>query len=58
MTYKEVINYFGSAPKIAKRLRLTRQAIYYWRDTGKIPMNHQAVMEKISKGKLKMDEFD
>lgn len=55
MTYKQLIDHFGSIQKAAKALGYSRMAIYKWRDIGKIPLRVQPFVARVSLGKLKAD---
>lgn len=49
----DVIEYFGSQPKVAKALNITKQAISKWGDT--VPELRQYQIEVITGGRLKSD---
>lgn len=49
----EVVKYFGSKPKVAKELKVTKQAIGKWGE--EVPELRQYQLEVITSGKLKSD---
>ncbi|TPA69965.1 Cro/CI family transcriptional regulator [Vibrio parahaemolyticus] len=53
MNTVDVINYFGSKPKVAKALKVSKQAIGKWGDT--VPELRQFQLEVITNGELKSD---
>jgi len=53
MDIEEVIKHFGGVVQTALRLGVTRQAVYDWRKSGKIPFARQAQIELESKGTFK-----
>lgn len=58
MTYKQMIKHFGTATKAAKALKISRQAIHYWKLQNKIPIAKQAIIERMTNGKLKMEDIN
>lgn len=55
MTYKQLIDYFGSHSKAAYALGYSPMALYKWRDKGQIPLRVQPFIAHASQGKLKAD---
>jgi len=55
MTPNQVIKFYGSETDAAKALRVTRQAVNYWKMKGRIPAVMQAWIEIQLDGKLKAD---
>jgi len=58
MTYEEVINHFGSAYRVAKMLGISKQSVGKWLERGFVPLLRQHQLEKLSNGKLKIDDID
>lgn len=56
MTLEEAIEYFGSGYNLTKQLGVSRQCFTRWNATKKIPLIHQYRIEKITGGKLTVDE--
>ncbi len=54
MTYKDIISLYGSAPEAAKKLGISRQLLYRWREFG-IPRGRQALIHFQTNGRLKAD---
>lgn len=52
MDYEKAIKYFGNGNVLARKLNLTRQAVYVWKRRG-IPTNMQFRLQVMSKGKLR-----
>lgn len=55
MQKSDAIQYFGSAPKLARALGLTRQAIYQWPDT--VPDLYQYKLAAITDGALRVSSL-
>jgi len=55
MTYDDVVQHFGSAPKAAKAMGFTRQAIYRWKNAG-IPIGTQCRIQLLTGGVLTADQ--
>lgn len=53
MDIEEVITHFGGVMQTAMRLGVTRQAVYDWRKSGKIPFARQAQIELETNGHFK-----
>jgi len=53
MNIEQVIEYFGGVVQTAVRLGVTRQAVYDWRKSGKIPFARQAQIELETDGHFK-----
>jgi hypothetical protein len=53
MTKQEVIEFFGSASKTGRALKITRQAVYDWPDI--VPLKSQWRIELITRGALKSE---
>lgn len=53
MHIEEVITHFGGVMQTAMRLGVTRQAVYDWRKSGKIPFARQAQIELETNGHFK-----
>jgi hypothetical protein len=53
MDVSELVGHYGGYPQAAENIGVTRQAIYLWRDKGKIPWPYQLVIERETGGKLK-----
>jgi hypothetical protein len=53
MTKAEVIEYFGSASKTGRALKITRQAVYDWPDI--VPLKSQWRIELMTHGALKSE---
>lgn len=55
MTPHQVTSFYGDENKAAHALKITRQAVNYWKNSNRIPMKTQAWIEFLSNGKLKAD---
>ncbi|MDE2021135.1 MAG: helix-turn-helix domain-containing protein [Patescibacteria group bacterium] len=55
MTPEQVIDHFGGASETAKKLRMTRAIVSFWRRNKRIPPKTQRLIELETKGKLKAD---
>lgn len=55
MTPNQVIKFYGTEQDAAKQLRITRQAVNYWKRKSRIPMKTQVWIEFLADGKLKAD---
>jgi len=53
MNIEKVIEHFGGVVQMAIRLGVTRQAVYDWRKSGKIPFARQAQIELETDGAFK-----
>jgi predicted site-specific integrase-resolvase len=53
MDIEQVIEHFGGVGQTAARLGVTRQSVYDWRKSGKIPFARQAQIELESNGAFK-----
>jgi len=53
MDIEKVIEHFGGVVQMAIRLGVTRQAVYDWRKSGKIPFARQAQIELETDGAFK-----
>lgn len=56
MTLDEVYNHFGSGAAVGRELGLCRTAFNAWKMRGYIPRLQQYRIERLTDGKLKMDE--
>lgn len=55
MTPEQVIEFYGSEQAAADALSCTRQNVNLWLNRGKIPIRTQALIQLITRGKLKAD---
>lgn len=55
MTYEQLLAYFKTVRKITEVLRVTHQAVYLWKRTGKVPIKQAARASEASQGRLKID---
>ena len=53
MTPLQVIKHYGSEEAAATALKLTRQAINYWKNRGQVPRRTQALIQLQTNGALK-----
>jgi hypothetical protein len=53
MTLQEALNYFGNGNRMAKALKVSRNAVYKW--DGIIPIKRQLQIQFLTKGELKAD---
>lgn len=53
MRKTDVVSFFGSIPKTAKALGITRGAVWQWDDI--IPRGAAYIAQAVSKGKLKVN---
>lgn len=53
MDIEQVIEHFGGVLQTAGRLGVTRQSVYDWRKSGKIPFARQAQIELETGGHFK-----
>jgi len=53
MDIEQVIEHFGGVMQVAERLGVTRQSVYDWRKSGKIPFARQAQIELETDGHFK-----
>jgi DNA-binding transcriptional regulator Cro len=51
MTFKDLINYYGSVEKASNAIGYSRMSLYNWRDNG-IPERTQRLLEAVTNGKL------
>lgn len=56
MSPKELLDYFGSRSKAAKKIGVSYQAVKAWEDDGRVPNLRQHHIENITGGVLKADE--
>lgn len=56
MTLEEAKKHFKTYYKIAQTLKITPQAIQFWRKQGYIPYLHQLNLERLTEGELLADE--
>lgn len=56
MTPTEVIEHFGSIPKVAKALDVSYQAVAQWVEKGEVPEVRQWHVHAASGGVLQVDE--
>lgn len=58
MNYDDVISYFGSQTKVARRLGISQSAVARWRidNGGRIPRMQQVMLRKITHGRLQPDQ--
>ena len=52
MTITQLISHYGNVSEAARKLRVTRQAIYFWKKHG-IPRRTQAMIQIDTNGALK-----
>lgn len=55
MTIEQLTEYYGNAYRFEKTTRMTRQSFHNWVKWGRIPVQSQLLIEKITKGKLKAE---
>ncbi len=55
MEYRHLIEHYGSAPEAARKLGVSRQLLFYWKEKG-IPLGRQALIQIQSRGRLRADE--
>ena len=51
MQTKDAIDYFGSTPRLAQALGITRKAIYQWGD--EVPPARAIELERMTRGELR-----
>lgn len=52
----EVLEYFGSGAAVCRELNLHRTTFHVWKVRGYIPRLQQYRLERLTDGKLKIDE--
>jgi len=52
---KLAIKLSGSVAKFAKKLDVTRQTVYGWVETGRVPPHHCPTIEALTNGKVKCE---
>lgn len=55
MTPIEVYKYYGSGYRFAKETKMAESNLNYWFKKGYVPVNSQARLHRLTKGKLKID---
>lgn len=60
MLVKDIIEFYGSASKVARELNISRQAVSLWVKRGlkHIPEKQALKLEKLTNGKLKYNMSD
>lgn len=56
MTYDQIVAYYGTEAKAAKKLGFTPQALNLWKHGGGVPHRTQELIELKTRGKLKADK--
>lgn len=56
MTVEEALKYYGTAYKLTKELKVSRQCYTNWKNMNHIPPLHQYRLEKMTDGVLKADD--
>lgn len=55
MRISDVMEYFGSARSMARRIGISHSSMKNWRDRGYIPIETQVRIERLTEGQLKAD---
>jgi len=55
MRYATALAHYGTGIAIAQALGIKTQAVYQWKRTGIVPELRAMKLEKLSKGKIKVD---
>lgn len=56
MSLEEAVSYFGSGYRLCRALSIKEQNYTQWKQSKKIPLIQQLILEKLTQGKLKADD--
>lgn len=52
MTFDQIVAHYGSVTAVHKALNISRQAVYYWKKKGNVPLTSQFMLERLTNGAL------
>jgi DNA-binding XRE family transcriptional regulator len=56
MTYKQVLDYYGTKEKAAAEIGVSVQTVINWEKSGNIPRITKLAIQTLTKGKLKAEK--